>query len=311
MSSSTRTTIPGLGYLSGKAIKRLGEAVLNGVDNVVVNRQLGRIEASVKTDNAWHEDTPSPEVKQMCRVLLEFSHPEYPFSIRTRALRVIMTLIGSMKFIGLAAALVNLNSMPQTQTHLYDVLDCLWDSKLSENAFKREAEAGDEATRKKISALRSAGYESYVASSPQAHTSILLLSSPFVLYLTLIAVLGDTKYTHIILSEQLDIVRFLRFLGLFDENRGRTDIVAGRLFMQVLQLRLAPTPDDDESSLKTVVKNAISSVKREVHGHIGVLSSALPPIPAYTYLVFLQSLHASHLLPVQSAEQPENSIEPT
>ncbi|KAK1225760.1 hypothetical protein PQX77_011291 [Marasmius sp. AFHP31] len=311
MSCSTQTTIPGLGYLSGKAIKRLGEAVLNGVDNVVVVRQLGRIEASVKTDNAWHEDTPPSDVKRMCGVLLELSRPGYPFSIRTRALRVIMALIGSMKFMGLAAALVDLNSMPQTQTHLYDVLDCLWDSKLSENAFKREVEAGDEATRKKISALRSAGYESYVASSPQAHTSILLLSSPFVLYLTLIAVLGDIKHAHTILSEELDIIRFLRFLGLFDENRGETDVVAGRLFMQVLQLSLASTHYDGESSLKTVVRNAISSVKREVHGHKGVCSSAVPPIPAYTYLVFLQSLHASHIMPVQSAEQPEDLAEPT
>ncbi|KAJ8081410.1 hypothetical protein PM082_007251 [Marasmius tenuissimus] len=73
ISSSTRTTVPGLGYLSGRAIKRLGEVVLNGFNNVLVNRQLGRIEASVKTNNAWHEDTPSSEIEQMCGILLELS----------------------------------------------------------------------------------------------------------------------------------------------------------------------------------------------------------------------------------------------
>ena len=77
ISNSTRTTAPGLGYLSGRAIKRLGEVVLNGVDNVFVNRQLGRIEASVKTDDAWHENIPSREVQEMSRILLELARCVY------------------------------------------------------------------------------------------------------------------------------------------------------------------------------------------------------------------------------------------
>ncbi|KAL0060938.1 hypothetical protein AAF712_012275 [Marasmius tenuissimus] len=255
-SSSTQTTIqPGLGYLSGKAIHRLGEVVLNGVDNVIVNRQLGRIETSVKTDNAWREDTPSSVIKQMCGILLELSHPGYPFSIRARALRIIMTLIGSMAFIGLATTLVDLNSTSQLHRHLCDVLDCLWDSK-SENAFRREA--GDEATRNKLSALRAAGHESYVAAFPgQAHPSKPLLSSPFILYLTLIAVLGDSHHTRLILSEELDVVRFLLSIGLSDKVEGGTGIMAGRLLMEVHRLRLDPVADD---GLKSVVENAISEL---------------------------------------------------
>ncbi|KAJ8073283.1 hypothetical protein PM082_020155 [Marasmius tenuissimus] len=256
ISSSTRTTVPGVGYLSGKAIKRLGEVVLNGVDNVLVNRQLSRIEASVKTDDAWYQDTPSLEVKEMCRILLELSHPGFPFSTRMRAMRVIMALIGSMSFIGLATVLVDLGSTSKLQRHLCDVLDCLWDSKSSENARKRET--GDEATRKKIFKLRAAGYESYVAASPRAHTSTLLLSSPFILYLALIATLGSGSHTRLILSQELNIVRFLRSIGLFD-NETQTDIgiMAGRLLMQVLRLRLNPITDE---SLTSVVENAISEL---------------------------------------------------
>ncbi|KAL0059927.1 Guanine nucleotide-binding protein alpha-2 subunit [Marasmius tenuissimus] len=255
ISSSTRTTVLGLGYLSGKAIKRLGEVVLNGVDNVFVNRQLGRIEASVKTDDAWYQDTPSLEVKEMCRILLELSHPGFPFSTRMRAMRVIMALIGSMSFIGLATVLVDLGSTSKLQRHLCDVLDCLWDSKSSENARKREA--GDEATRKKIFKLRAAGYESYVAASPQAHTSTLLLSSPFILYLALVATLGSGSHTRLILSQELNIVRFLRSIGLFDNEKTDIGIMAGRLFMQVLRLRLNPITDE---SLTGVVENAISEL---------------------------------------------------
>ncbi|KAK1224935.1 hypothetical protein PQX77_012138 [Marasmius sp. AFHP31] len=249
ISSSTRTTVPGLGYLSGRAIKRLGEVVLNGVDNVLVNRQLGRIEASVKADNAWHEDTPSSEIKEMCGILLELSHPGYPFSIRTRALRIIMTLVGSMTFIGLATTIVDLNSTSKLHRHLCDVLDCLWDSKPG----KREA--GDEATRKRLSALRAAGYESYVAAFPgQAHPSKLLLSSPFILYLTLIAILGDSHHTRLILSEELNVVRLLLSLEPSDSDRRGAGITAGRLFMEVHRLRLDSVVDD---GLVRVVGNAI------------------------------------------------------
>ncbi|KAJ8081409.1 guanine nucleotide-binding protein subunit alpha [Marasmius tenuissimus] len=251
ISSSTRTTVPGLGYLSGRAIKRLGEVVLNGVDNVLVNRQLGRIETSVKADNAWHEDTPSSEIKQMCGILLELSHPGYPFSIRTRALRIIMTLIGSMTFIGLATTLVDLNSTSKLHRHFCDVLDCLQDSK-SEIAFRRKS--GDETTRKRLSALRAAGYESYVAAFPGQARSKLLLLSPFILYLTLIAVLGDSHHTRLILSEELNVVRFLLSLGLSDKDRGGAGITAGRLFMEVHRLRLDHVADD---GLVSVVENAI------------------------------------------------------
>ena len=124
------------------------------------------------------------------------------------------------------------------------------------SAFKREA--GDEATRKKILALRATGYDSYIASSPPPHSSILLLSSPLVLYLTLIAALGEAKHSRIILSEDLDIIRFLRFIGLFDKDRGGISTMAGRLLMHVVQLRLSPRPDN---GLNVIIKDAISELR--------------------------------------------------
>ncbi|KAL0063160.1 guanine nucleotide-binding protein subunit alpha [Marasmius tenuissimus] len=159
-----------------------------------------------------------------------------------------------MKYNGLATILVNLNSMLDLQRHLCDVLDCLWDSKTSKNAFKREA--GEEASRKKLLELRADGYESYVAACSQAQTSRLLLSSPFILYLTLIAALGDSRHAHLILSEELDIVRFLRSIGLFDKDRTGTGVMAGRLLTQVIRLRLCPVAD----GLTGVVQDAISEL---------------------------------------------------
>ncbi|KAJ8081379.1 hypothetical protein PM082_007219 [Marasmius tenuissimus] len=134
-SSSTRTTIPGIGYLSGKAIQRLGEVILNRADVVLVNRRLRRIEASIATNNGWRKPTPSEDVVNMCELLLELLHPGYPFSIRTRTMRIVMALISSMNFAGLATALVSLKSTAMIQNHLCEVLDCLWDSKSS----KRQA----------------------------------------------------------------------------------------------------------------------------------------------------------------------------
>ncbi|KAK1228213.1 hypothetical protein PQX77_008763 [Marasmius sp. AFHP31] len=124
-----------------------------------------------------------------------------------------------------------------------------------DSAFKREA--GEDAPRKKLLELRTDGYESYVAACPQAQTSILLLSSPFILYLTLIAALGDGGHARVILSEELDIVQFLRSIGLFDGDRAGTGVMAGRLLTQVIRLRLYPVTDGLTGA---ILKNAISEL---------------------------------------------------
>ncbi|KAK1233500.1 hypothetical protein PQX77_003308, partial [Marasmius sp. AFHP31] len=51
---TSSSTIYGLGYLSGRAIKRFGESVLNGVDSIFVNRQLRKVETYFAGD--WSED---------------------------------------------------------------------------------------------------------------------------------------------------------------------------------------------------------------------------------------------------------------
>lgn len=42
---TSSSTVPGLGSLSGKAIKRVGTAVLNRVEDILIRRRLAQAEA--------------------------------------------------------------------------------------------------------------------------------------------------------------------------------------------------------------------------------------------------------------------------
>ncbi|KAK1228212.1 hypothetical protein PQX77_008762 [Marasmius sp. AFHP31] len=170
-----------------------------------------------------------------------------------------MTLISSLNFAGLATTLVELKSTAKMQNHLCEVLDCLWGSKSSKSALRREATA-DAATRKKITALRTAGHEAYVSSFPQlGHTtSTLLLSSPFILFLALIAILGHRKHTRVILSDSLGIFQFFRSVGLFEsKGQGGAGIMASQLLMRVFEARLHSNLDAD---LRILVAKVISDI---------------------------------------------------
>ncbi|KAF9065085.1 hypothetical protein BDP27DRAFT_1332472 [Rhodocollybia butyracea] len=102
---TSASTIPGLGSLSGKAIKRVGSAVVNQVDAIIIRRRLSQLEANSldQKDTA----TDSSDVKSLYSDLLELARIIYSLSIRTRAFRMIMSIVGGMDFQDLAAAIAN------------------------------------------------------------------------------------------------------------------------------------------------------------------------------------------------------------
>ncbi|KAF9260714.1 P-loop containing nucleoside triphosphate hydrolase protein [Marasmius fiardii PR-910] len=251
---TSSSTVPGLGYLSGKAIKRFGEAVLNGVDNILVNRQLTRIEARFRKDGSFGEN--ETEGGEMCGLLLELTHPGYPFPVQTRALCVIMQQIGAMNFNTLASTLVDMNSSLTTHRHLSTIIECLWSSHgigISPNA----AMIHDALTTKKIAACHAAGYEAYMAAFPNSHKlSIISSSSAFILYLAFITAIGPRYLARTIV--ELDITRFLELIGLFDLSHTPNETIAGRLLLHVFALKLDPIQDSD---VVVNIKNKISVLK--------------------------------------------------
>ncbi|KAF9067667.1 G-protein alpha subunit-domain-containing protein [Rhodocollybia butyracea] len=110
--TSTRTftptsTITGLGFLSGKAIKRVGTVIVNGIDALLIRRRLGQLEATLDQTNTTTATADPSDVQSLYSDLLELSRPVYSLSIRTRAFRVIMGKVGGMDFQDLAIAVAN------------------------------------------------------------------------------------------------------------------------------------------------------------------------------------------------------------
>ncbi|KAJ3827127.1 kinase-like domain-containing protein [Lentinula raphanica] len=113
------STIPGVGYLSGKAFERLGSAVVNGVDAILIRRRLAQIEdkLGLMSDSVTETDAI---LKSLYSDLLELSRPVYSHSIRERAYRVIFWKINLWDFENLAQAMVD---WPSSET--YDLLNAM------------------------------------------------------------------------------------------------------------------------------------------------------------------------------------------
>ncbi|KAE9404404.1 hypothetical protein BT96DRAFT_973225 [Gymnopus androsaceus JB14] len=100
---TSSSTIPGLGALSGKAIKRLGTSVVNGLDAFLIRRRLAQLEAIF--ENKSVSLSGSDTLESLYSDLLELSRRSvYPPSIHKRAFRLIMGVVGGMEFEPLAAA---------------------------------------------------------------------------------------------------------------------------------------------------------------------------------------------------------------
>ncbi|KAJ8091512.1 hypothetical protein PM082_024431 [Marasmius tenuissimus] len=176
MSSSTVT---GPGSISGKAMKRLGEAVLNGVDDILINREL-RIESSFR-QSSTNGSLGVQAIEEMYQTLFEFTHPGYSNSVRTRALKIVMESIGAMNFQVVAQALVHLDSWSATYRQLSSAIACCW---RSGDIWYSDID------------YHSAGHDSYTC---QQHGG-LSHTGPMIIYLTLVALIGSRNHARIILN---------------------------------------------------------------------------------------------------------------
>ncbi|KAL0574800.1 guanine nucleotide-binding protein subunit alpha, partial [Marasmius crinis-equi] len=241
---TSRSTVYGLGYLSGRAIKRLGEAVLNGVDYILINRQLKRMESHFAS--WWDEE--SSTTREMCRLLIEFTHPGYVLSVRTRALCLIMNHIGTGKFKGLVGALEDINSASTYYRHLSEVWDCVngidaaWEylqaSPKEERALHGKTFAHLSAVRKAyLSASRFGTLEPY----SRDLYPILYQNVPLMLYFAFNACHRSSVNARILAD--IGVMERLESTGLFDPPNNKVGIVAGKLLLRVIHLHLDPEYD--------------------------------------------------------------------
>ncbi|KAL0569345.1 hypothetical protein V5O48_012617 [Marasmius crinis-equi] len=239
------STVHGLGYLSGRAIKSLGEAVLNGLDYVLVTRQLGRMESYFA--GQWNEE--NPETREMCRLLIEFAHPGYILSVRTRAMCLIMSQIGAGKFKGLAGALDDIESSSTYHRHLLEVWDCVNGIEDARDYLKTVPDNQEREVQARIVKHLSAAQQSYLSSlkdndasnsKSESHPTVNQ-NARLIVYLAFIAAHNHADNAHILL--QIDIISLLHSIGLFTASRKSAGVMAGRMFLYVLDSRLRSEPD--------------------------------------------------------------------
>ncbi|KAL0568024.1 hypothetical protein V5O48_013963 [Marasmius crinis-equi] len=174
---SSGATEPGLGYLSGRAIKRLGEVVLNGVDDILINREINRIESYFRKNSLPVRQDAVGRVGKMYHTLLELTNPGFKSSFHTRSMKILMGHIGAAKLELLAETVVNIASHSTTYRHLSDAVECCW----KEGGKFSEGEA---------STIYTAGYQSYAFHLVPGVPS----SGPIIVYLALVALLGTREH---------------------------------------------------------------------------------------------------------------------
>ncbi|KAJ8090696.1 guanine nucleotide-binding protein subunit alpha [Marasmius tenuissimus] len=271
-SAATQTsssTAYGLGYLSGRAIKRFGESVLNGVDHIFINRQLRRTEAYFARE--WSED--GKETKEMCSILIKFTHPGYVSSVRRRAFRMIMSQIGAFKVTGLVSALGDMQPVSTRYRHLSEVRDCICSIWLSDHGAAGSSGSESEKTRAHLHA----GWESYLEFQTPSQPSCELNFIPALFYFASIAAHGDTK-ENARLVHAVDMIGLLQLLGLFEPSAPETGAVAGTLLLQVLQFRLE-SPDDP--SVTQPIEVSLSALRTVHNGCRELADSDLPIATAW------------------------------
>ncbi|KIK66439.1 hypothetical protein GYMLUDRAFT_934180 [Collybiopsis luxurians FD-317 M1] len=119
---TSSSTIPGLGYLSGKALHQVGFLILEGViDPIVVRMRFAQIEAALIRSQTV---SSSSARKDLFRDLLELSRPVYSQSIQERAFRMITGQIWGLEFEELADVIVEAD-ISEVNHLLKEILSCL------------------------------------------------------------------------------------------------------------------------------------------------------------------------------------------
>ncbi|KAJ3840605.1 hypothetical protein EV361DRAFT_918938 [Lentinula raphanica] len=204
---TSSSTIPGLGSLSGKAIKRFGSAVVNGVDAILIRRRLAQIEDTLgPTSDGIAE---ASVVKSLYDDLLELSRPVYGMAIRTRAFRVIMSKVGGMNFEDLAQAIIR---WPISDSYdlLKSMMACLrQDSNHSETQSVHNLL--DSTKPPRLDIFLAAGNDAYRSRLPFAPSKIDPRKSLAIAFLMFIAfsVVSSSKPSFSRLVLEIDLLSFL------------------------------------------------------------------------------------------------------
>ncbi|KAL0575227.1 hypothetical protein V5O48_006743 [Marasmius crinis-equi] len=273
---SSASTIIGLGYLSGRAIKRLGEAVLNGIDYVLVNRQLRRMESYFA--GQWDEE--SSDTRKMCRLLIEFTDPGYILPVRTRALSLIMTQIGAVKFKGLAGVLIDFASTSTYRRHLSEV----WNFAVGIGAARKRFESvADQAEQERddntlahlpqsdtvpfssshISSVRgaylSAVYDGNCTETYSQHLyPVLRQNIPLILYFDFVVSHSTGENARSILAD-IGISGLLESMSLFDATSKRAGIDPARASQVEKSARMGSGTDDEDKRAQSQPVHAIDA----------------------------------------------------
>ncbi|KAK7043977.1 hypothetical protein VNI00_008145 [Paramarasmius palmivorus] len=264
------TEVAGLGSLSGKVIKRLGQLVLDQVDLIIARRRLVQIEAYFANRNSSPGTTSFHDIEVIFNDLIELSRDVYEHQLRTRAFRIIMSEIGSMNHRNLAASAVKIDSRMEIYLHLSGIMNCLWGKgigSITETAPPYTIDQDDLALWDQESFYRSEGHKAYVSSFPrhlQVHgTPRFFFYSPLLLYLALVAAYGTQEHCRMIV--RLNIVDFLRTLGLSEGVHQVQEALAPRILLYTLMSKLSPDSDTDiYSSVAEYFWELHSSSKRSV-----------------------------------------------
>ncbi|KAJ3993525.1 G-protein alpha subunit-domain-containing protein [Lentinula boryana] len=204
---TSSSTVPGLGALSGKAIKRFGSAVVNGVDAILIRRRLAQIEDhfAQKTDGTVQSDA----LKSLYSDLLELSRPVYSLSIRTRAFRVIMGKVGGMDFENLAQAMID---WPLSESYdlLKAMITCLR-TDLSKSNLDSVNNAHETGRAARLNAFFAAGHDAYTSRLPPGFFRNIPQSSfviPFLLYIAF-SVASSSTSSFSRLAIEVDLLSFI------------------------------------------------------------------------------------------------------
>ncbi|KAI3602179.1 g-protein subunit alpha 2 [Moniliophthora roreri] len=270
---TTSSTIVGLGSLSGKVIKRLGQAIIGRVDVMLLRRRLAHIERYFSNQNSF-----SAGDEGIYGDLLELSRDGYEHRFRARAFRLIMARIGSMD-LDLAPSTVQIVSTLDIYLHLSEVFSCLWNKGVASDISSPPPYTpshDNPRLNEQESTRLSDAYEAYVTAFP-SHIQIdglprFFFYSPFLIYLAQIVSLGTREHARLVV--QLGIIDFLRTLGLSEKINQVREALAPRILLYTLLSRLDPVSDSDiYSSVANYFRVLTSIAERSIQADFNGLWS--------------------------------------
>ncbi|KAF9067670.1 G-protein alpha subunit-domain-containing protein, partial [Rhodocollybia butyracea] len=242
---ASTSTITGLGSLSGKAIKRVGTVIVNGVDALLIRRRLAQLEATLNQTNSTADPSDS---QSLHNDLLELSRPVYSLSIRTRAFRVIMGKVGGMDFHDLAIAVAN---WPIHEAHdlLKTMILCFRDPSTTDLLNS----VGDDG--KILNGYCNAGLDAYEAcspyetSAPPARPPGPMLKSnlciAFLLYLGLTTSFSkDPAFSRLLIELNIPLLITETYPNILEpKHRWSMHLLPARLLLRALMENLDPVED--------------------------------------------------------------------